>query len=123
MREDVRTESLRIIYIICMYNTLNMMTSFQVYLERRESEGIQVLGARDLEDHLDLQVGHEGPNQPKVHGRLLKRHFVTAVTTFVYAAFQLPSSLFTVSLRTGSKISNDARCILGLLCCLLNLCF
>ncbi|CAG00018.1 unnamed protein product [Tetraodon nigroviridis] len=33
-----------------------MMTSFQVYLERRESEGIQVLGARDLEDHLDLQV-------------------------------------------------------------------
>lgn len=37
----------------------------QVYLERRESEGIQALGVRDLEGHLDLQVRHEELNQLK----------------------------------------------------------
>lgn len=59
---------LSIIYIICprLWRGWHLILCFQVYLERRESEGIQVLAARDPEGHLDLQVSHKELNQLKV---------------------------------------------------------
>lgn len=56
-----------IIYSICpeLWWGWHLNLCFQVYPERRESEGIQALGVRDLEGHLDLQVRPEELNQLK----------------------------------------------------------
>lgn len=59
--------SLGKIYTLCtkLGRGWRLILCFQVYLEKKESEAIQVLGVRDLEGHLDLQVRHEELNQPK----------------------------------------------------------